>query len=204
MFARQCGPAAVAAIVALNGLSAAAFQGRAAPPAKAGVNRTAQVHADFQKRVEEYASLHQKLEATLPKLSKEATPQDVDRDQRAIADLILQARRGAKAGDIFTPAMQTFVRSLLADVFKGARGAQAKEAVYDEPHPVKIAVNGRYPDDVPLSTMPPPVLAALPKLPPELEYRFVNDALILMDVHAHLIVDYVLKAMPPAPRNAPR
>ena len=33
--------------------------------------------------------------------------------------------------------------------------------------------------------MPPQVLAALPKLPEDIEYRFIGDRLILLDVHAH-------------------
>jgi hypothetical protein len=61
---------------------------------------------------------------------------------------------------------------------------------------VKIAVNQPYPDQIPLSTMPPQVLQWLPKLPEELEYRFVADRLILMDVHAHIIVDYIEGALP--------
>ena len=39
-------------------------------------------------------------------------------------------------------------------------------------------------------TVPPNILAALPKLPEDLEYRFVNRHMILLDTHAH-IVDYV-------------
>jgi len=42
-----------------------------------------------------------------------------------------------------------------------------------------------------MSTMPPDVLAALPKLPENLEYRFVGNRLILLDVEAHLVVDFV-------------
>jgi hypothetical protein len=33
-------------------------------------------------------------------------------------------------------------------------------------------------------------------LPPELEYRFINDNLILLDAHAHIIVDYLTGAVP--------
>ena len=39
--------------------------------------------------------------------------------------------------------------------------------------------------------MPPQVLKALPKLPEDLEYRFIQLNLILLDPHAHLIVDYI-------------
>ena len=45
---------------------------------------------------------------------------------------------------------------------------------------MKLAVNSRYPDEVPLSTMPPQVLAMLPKLPDDLEYRFIGTRLILL------------------------
>ncbi len=57
-------------------------------------------------------------------------------------------------------------------------------------------VNGRYPDAVPLSTMPPEVLKNLPPIPKEVEYRFVGDTLILLDPDAHIIVDFVARALP--------
>ena len=44
--------------------------------------------------------------------------------------------------------------------------------------------------------MPPQLLSALPKLPEELEYRFIGERLILFDHHAHVIVDYVDRALP--------
>jgi hypothetical protein len=44
--------------------------------------------------------------------------------------------------------------------------------------------------------MPPKVLEVLPKLPETLEYRFVGERLILFDNHAHLMVDYVDRALP--------
>ena len=45
-----------------------------------------------------------------------------------------------------------------------------------------------YPDDVATPAMPPDVLAALPKLPADLEYRIVENDLILLDVDSHLIM----------------
>ena len=55
-------------------------------------------------------------------------------------------------------------------------------------------VNGRYPDEVPVSTMPPQILATLPRLPEELEYRFIQTDMILFDPHAHLIADFMVGA----------
>ena len=44
--------------------------------------------------------------------------------------------------------------------------------------------------------MPPQILKALPPLPEELDYRFIETSLILLDVHAHIIVDYLTGAVP--------
>jgi hypothetical protein len=158
----------------------------------------------FRKQVDQYAQLHKRLEAMLPKLPKDATPQQIDRDQRALEQLIVQARRDAKPGEFFNADMQTLVRRRFAVIFQGARGRQIKKYIHDEPHPVAPVINKRYPDVVPLSTMPLSVLAQLPKLPDELEYRFIANHLILMDVHAHVILDYMLNAIPadtPAPQQ---
>ena len=66
----------------------------------------------------------------------------------------------------------------------------------ENPGPIKLQVNGQYPDNVPLSTMPPQVLAAMPRLAEDLEYRFIGRRLILLDVHANVIVDYIEDALP--------
>lgn len=202
--ARPYRAARLGAIALASGLFAEPAQRSGALVAQANLSVPAEIQADFQKRVAAYADLHKKLEARLPKLPKDATPQQVDRDQRAIAQLVVQERLDAKQGDFFAAGMQTYVRALLAEVFKGPAGAEAWKQVHDEPHPVRPVVNKRYPDEVPLSTMPPLVLVRLPKLPAELEYRFVNNDLILMDVHAHIILDYVADAIPAAPARTPK
>ena len=61
---------------------------------------------------------------------------------------------------------------------------------------VSVTVNGRYPDNVPLTTMPPDVLKNLPPLPEDIEYRFVGRSLILLDVRAHLVVDFAPRVLP--------
>ncbi|HKT11053.1 MAG TPA: hypothetical protein VJW77_04430 [Terriglobia bacterium] len=43
----------------------------------------------------------------------------------------------------------------------------------------------------PVETTPPSLLLNLPKLPAELEYRVVQHDLVLHDVKANLVVDYV-------------
>jgi hypothetical protein len=56
-------------------------------------------------------------------------------------------------------------------------------------------VNSPYPDKQPLSSVPPNVLASLPQLPKDIEYRFVGKHLILRDVRANLIIDYMPNAI---------
>ena len=156
---------------------------------------------EFTAQVKAYAALHAKFEATLPKLPKEATPRQIDFNQRELGRLIQQARAKAKQGDIFTPTMQAYVRTQLVKVFSGPEGAARLASVMDEnPVGTKVVVNNRYPDKIPLSTMPPEVLQVLPKMPEELEYRFVGDNLVILDPHAHIIVDYVPAALPKGKR----
>jgi hypothetical protein len=153
--------------------------------------------AEFQKRVQDYVALHKKVEATAPRLPDDATPEQIDAALIQLSRGISTARATAKVGDIFAPGMQAWVRRTLVQAFSGPDGKNLRASILDEnPIGASVRVNGPYPDSIPLSTMPPKVLAALPKLPEELEFRFVGDRLILFDHHAHLIVDYVDRALP--------
>ena len=68
----------------------------------------------------------------------------------------------------------------------------------DKPAPstVSFKINGPYPEKQPLETAPPKVLASLPPLPKDLDYRFVDKHLILRDSRANTIIDYIPNAMP--------
>lgn len=175
--------------------------GKRAPTtsAKKSVNPNdahAELIKDFLTRVNAYVALHKKYEDTLPALPKQTTPQQIDQHERALARLIQDGRKEAKQGDIFTPPMQALVRRLLAPTFSGKSGAHVKSEILDKESKgsVTLTPNGRYPDEIPVSTVPPQVLQNLPKLPEELEYRFVRQNLILFDPHAHIIPDWVPQA----------
>ena len=180
-----------------------AAQGAPARPAPAPapgdqpVNPDAKALAGFLQRVKQYVALHQRFENSLPHLSKESSPQEIDKHQRALGQMIQQERRGAKPADIFTPESQAVIKRLLAKVFGGPDGPALKASIMDEnPGIPDLKVNQRYPDAVPLSTIPPQVLQGLPKLPEEMEFRFIGNTLILMDVHAHIIADLIPNAFP--------
>lgn len=157
----------------------------------------APVWADFVTRVNVYVAVHLAAERAAPKLPQEATPVQIDQTQRAMAERILAARADAKRGDIFTPAMSTLVRRVLREVLSGPDGARRRAAIMDvNVKFIPLTANQRYPDDVPLTTMPPGLLKVLPELPEEMEYRFIGPHLILFDQHAHIIPDFIPDALP--------
>jgi hypothetical protein len=200
---------------AVLSLGACGRSGPAAPPATTESAATAppservvgpltpadaQALATMNERLKEYVELHLKLERMLPGLPQEATQEQIVTNQRGFETLLREARAGARPGDIFTPEARPVIKRLLAAVFGGPEGALIKASIMDEnpvdPAALKLAVNGRYPDSVPLTTIPPPVLQTLPELTEDLEYRFVGDWLILLDTHAHVIADFIDNALP--------
>ncbi len=191
------------AAVCVIGWSFVSCAHRSAGTEPAPSSSTVRVNADaraldtFRKRVDEYVALHNRLEATLPHLPDSASPQQIDRHQRELQQLMRDARRTAKPGDIFTPASRRVMLKLIREVFGGPDGRQLLASIMDEnPGRLRVTVNSRYPDSVPLSTVPPQLLAGLPTLPDDLEFRFIGRRLILMDVHAHMIADFIDNALP--------
>lgn len=156
-----------------------------------------QIAEDFEARVKRYVALHRKLEAKLPRLPNRATPEQVDGNQRALGEMIKTARAGAVRGELFTPELQALVQRTLAAVLAGPGAKNTKGSIMDEnPGVPNLSVNDRYPDAIPLSTMPPQVLQSLPKLEGDLEYRFIGKRLVLMDAAAHIVIDFTEDVLP--------
>jgi hypothetical protein len=162
------------------------------------VNADAQVLADFKGRIDAYMALHNKLAKDAPPLKETKDPGKIKESQDVLAGKIRAARANAKQGDIFTLEIRELLRRLMYPETKGADGRANKETMKEEQGELKgvvVKVNARYPDSAPLMTVAPDILAALPKLPEDLEYRFVSKHMILLDTHANLIVDYVPNAI---------
>jgi hypothetical protein len=160
-------------------------------------SQNAGVLADFRARVNSYEALRRKVQSSLPKLSTEATPEEIDRYQQPLQAGIIAARSSAKQGDLFTQSVRRIIRTLIAQTFaRGDRATLRESILEDNPGRVRLTVNRPYPEDVPLSNMPADLLMNLPPLPTFLEYRFVGDNLILLDSGANLIVDLMPQALP--------
>jgi hypothetical protein len=168
----------------------------ASGPQQPRVNPDAKVLLDFKQRIDQYLELHKRLEKQGPPLKGKAEAVDIKVHQDALAKAIRAERKNAKQGDIFTPEIATLLRRLMYPELKGPDGADTKAAIKDDaPAAMALKVNALYPDTAPLPTVPPNLLASVPQLPKELEYRILGKHLILRDVHANLIVDVLPNAI---------
>jgi hypothetical protein len=152
---------------------------------------------DFARRVGAYVELHRHIERLLPEEVVTSDPARLLAPRLALAREMRAARHGARRGDIFAPPLEKYFRTLIARTLQRAGIRDLLTTIEDENtvH-TPASVNGEYPAGRSLPCMPPSLLAALPPLPPELRYSFVGRDLILWDVHAGLIVDFVPRAVP--------
>lgn len=175
-------------------------------------NPDALVLADFQKRIDAYMAVHKNAAKDSPPLKQTKNPAEIKTAQEALGAKIRAARATAKAGDILTPEIRNKFRRLMYPVIaepspKGTAGSAVKADIKEElkenteerkeegGKPVALKVNAMYPPDTPLPTTPPQVLMNLPKLPDQLEYRIVGKTLIIRDVEANIVVDFVPNAI---------
>jgi hypothetical protein len=140
--------------------------------------------------------LREQAESKVPPLEGTSDPAKLTARQEALANRIRATRASARQGDILGGAVADCVAATTRRHLKAYTAKRtAKEGnPVEEGQGIKLAVNAPYKSDAPLSTMPPDLLADLPKLPEGLEYRFVGKALILYDTVACLIIDYVPNA----------
>jgi hypothetical protein len=152
----------------------------------------------FNASVAQYVQLHRQIERQLPPLGAGSGAQDIAENANAMASALQTARSRAREGSIFTPAIGTLLRSRISDAL-AAGGFLPDEmiaATLEEADEQAAApsVNGRFPWKRG-AAMWPCVIAALPPLPEELQYRFVGRDLVLVDMHADLVVDILRNAV---------
>ena len=150
------------------------------------------VFADFSARVQNYFDLRSRLEEGLSPLTVTKDVSEIRKVQRALARKIQTARHGAHEGDIFSPAISAKFKEVLTMEMNAATWAAIMD---DNPGEFVHDINGIYPDDKPYSTVPGTILAALPPLPGDVEYRFLGRHLILLDIRATVILDEIPAAI---------
>jgi hypothetical protein len=144
--------------------------------------------ADFSARVWDYSELRSELEKGLPSQIVTDDPAEIRRAVRALAKRIRVARAGAKQGDMFKPTISVeFRKALILEMDTNTRAA----IMDDNPGEFSNKINGTYPEEKPLSTVPPNILAVLPRLPDDIQYRSLGRHLIFLDTRASVILDRI-------------
>jgi hypothetical protein len=153
---------------------------------------------EFSDRVQKYVQLHKSIEATVPTLKATNEPELIDAHQKILARKMKAARARAKRGDIFTPAAKENFLKAIASEFQGPQAPHAKATIKQGAplNRVHLHVNEIYPESIPYTSVPPTMLQKLPKLPEEVAYRAVSSDLVLLDVKANLVVDYLPGVIP--------
>ena len=150
--------------------------------------------ADFSARVGVMSNFAVSWRKDCLALTVTNDPAEIRRAVRALAKRIRVARAEAQQGDIFTPVISVqFRKALLLEV----NGNTWAAIMDDNPGEFSHQINGSYPEGRPLSTVPPNILAVLPELPDDIQYRFLGRHLILFDARANVILDRI-----PAPSSA--
>ena len=140
--------------------------------------------------------VHKAAAKQLPALKSTASSAKITEYQHALAAKIVAARPHAAQGAIFTPPIAAEFRRLIHTTMTGPRARRIHTSLQrGAPVKANIEVNHPYPAMTPLETTPPSLLLNLPKLPKQLEYRVVDHDLVLHDVKANLVVDFVPRAI---------
>jgi len=158
----------------------------------------------FNERVKAYAELHKKIDSKIDPVDATSSPELLVKQKQQFITALQKARANARQGHIFNRGVRPIFLKILKRELKGPTNTEPRAMVLgegnpkakDSPKAPPLKVNGTYPTESPVSTMPPSVLLALPQLPEALEYRFIGRHLILRDTKADIIVDFIMNAAP--------
>ena len=162
--------------------------GLEAPPARTAA-AVATAH-DFSDRIASYAALRERVETAVPRIRVTIDAGEILGREHQLALAMQAARPAAAQGDLFSAAaVSDFHRIIATDLAR--RSPSARAALLADVPAELPRVNRLYPVALPLATFPAALLQALPRLPADLEYRFMAGHLVIRDVRSNLIVDYL-------------
>jgi len=148
--------------------------------------------ADFCARIAAYARLRGELQEDLPAAQVTDDVAQIRHFVRALATQIRASQQRPREGGIFTTRAADEIRRRLRLV---ATVDTCRTIMDDNPGHLSRPVSRDYPEGRPRSTTPATVLAIVPRLPPDIEYRFVGPDLILLDTRANIVVDRIAGAI---------
>ena len=183
--------ATVAALAAPTLLWGSSSQVAGAAPAEEAAIK------QFEDAIANYMALRRGLRNEVAGPVKNSTSSQVANASDSLAGAIQRARQDAQVGSIFNEPVATLIKRRVADAVRTEKLAPVLADIDDEgkagPSP---KVHLRLPVSAQMATMPASLLKVLPPLPKELEYRILGRYLVLRDVDASLILDYIPAAVP--------
>jgi hypothetical protein len=187
----SCPAISTALCLVLAGAAAAGAQ-------EPAVNQYGAAIKDFRDRLDAYLELHKKAASTVPTLKETDDPAKLTAREQAIGEAVRKARPDARPGDVFGKDLTARIRRVIRADWAKRSAADKAGLAEDKPGSSVATVNATYPSRLPLATFPASLLAELPPLPQEIEYRFVGRHLILRDVRANIIIDVLHNVLPGA------
>lgn len=185
------------ALSALLIVAGAAAPSASAPQAAAGPPAEAAPIKEFHSAIADYLALRNGLRKEVSGPVKDSTSSQLNNASDALAGAIERARANAQVGAIFSEPVAAIFKRRIADAVRTEKLRTALADIDDEgPALSTPKVHLRLPVSEQLATMPPSLLVALPQLPKELEYRILGRNLVLRDVDASIILDYIPGAVP--------
>jgi hypothetical protein len=182
-----------AMLIVAGSLSVAA----SAPQAAGGPPAEAAPIAEFHQAIANYMALRGGLRNEVRGPVKDSTSSQLNNASDALAGAIQRARVNAQVGAIFSEPVAAIIKRRIADAVRTEKLRSALADIDDEGATASTPkVHLRLPVSEQLATMPPSLLVVLPPLPKELEYRILGRHLVLRDVDASIIVDYIPAAVP--------
>ena len=160
--------------------------------------------SEFARALSAYMADHRAAADGLP--AGQTSPLTLQNVETTMAARLRERRPQARPGAILGPVAER-IRAIVREEINGPQGPSMLAAIEESNiHGVLARVNHRYPPGLPRVTMPSPMLAKLPPLPAELEYRFLGRSMLLVDARASLVVDVLQDVLPAkvATRRAPQ
>lgn len=153
--------------------------------------------SEFQNEIEKYLAIRRGLLDEVAGPMANSSAAELSHGSDALAAAIQRRRPNRKPGALFTPAVAEALQRRISDAVRTANIGAALAGIDDEGVGIaRPTVYLRFPAASQMASMPPSLLAALPPLPKELEYRIVGTYLVLRDIDAALVLDFIPAAVP--------
>jgi len=151
----------------------------------------------LNEEIARYLAIHTDLRSEVPGPVPDSSARELNDASDMLFNAIRRARPRARQSDFFDADATRLITQRLRDALRSPSAAAALAGIDDErPAALRPQTYLRFPVANEMATMPPSLLRVLPRLPAELEYRIVGEYLVLRDVKAAMILDYIPNAVP--------